>query len=203
MQFGIITNQPIKHDNGLETVEMGLIDYKEISTTFSPLVVLRWTREAKKDYAEPELVEAEVSFKNMVIVGSVLKSLGRIGEHLNDPANLLHIIQKQLARHVVFDPRQGVFVPARSLKETDTQWTASDSKGKVFATVEAEEAKEAKEKIIRRMSSDAATKTDAAKLLIDWLSAGQVIKRLDGVDGAPPEFAPLSVYSRRAAKKTE
>jgi hypothetical protein len=205
MQLGIIA-YPLEADKAkkTESIKMGLVDYKSSDEVKEPSIVLEWVRTNKADFFSPRLDIVNVDINSMRVVGSLMRSIAgsSVGKHINDPASLLQVLQKQLGRQLVFDPRTNQFELASAVKEKTTSWhTDTNVFDGFLCTVEAEDETEAKEKIIRKLSSKAAVDPEVSLNLVQWLTGGQKVERVNGADGAPPEVIPLSVYSRRASAK--
>lgn len=202
MQVGIIAHPIQTTNDGLEHVRMGLIDYKAHTFEWEQ-VTIEWERSPSHNaFSRPVILSVSTNVTTMASTGKILAAIARIkaekAELFDDPANLLHVLQKQLGRHVVWDHRQGEWVKVASLKQESEgrRWEADS----LDITVEAESEDAAVAKIIRKLSEkavqDEKTATDLSQFILN-----KSVTELAGVDGEPPEYAELNVFSRRNAKK--
>ena len=205
MQLGIVAHAiHTDAETGQEIVQMGLIDYKA-HTQNHEQVLIGWSRDKTANaFDNPVLVRVSAETETMDSTGRVLQALARIRKdkpaNFSDPCNLLHILQKQLGRHVVWDHRRKEWVKVASLKQESEgrRWQADE----LGVIVEAESEEAAVAKIIRRLSEKAAQDTEAATALSQFILK-RAVTELDGVEGQAPEYEELSVFSRRNAKKTK
>lgn len=202
MQFGIIA-YPLNTTKSGDTVTMGLIEYSAGTASANlETVKLTWNRKAGADFnCNPEIVVNCTDITAMASTGKILSALARIGKDIRDPVNLLKVLQKQLGRHVVYDPRNGQYVRVSSLKDTiDTQWKAMLG-DKVLCIVSGEDEGTAKAKVIRTLSEKATSDKTVAKQLAEWLADQKVERANNAKEGEKPVVTDLTVYSRRSAQK--
>ena len=193
MQFGIIAYAATTGSNGLDKVTMGLVDYQSLPQKNTVNVKLAWERKEGKEYGNVSVEYIDSDIHAIGTTGKILKCLETLKKYLNDPASLVGVIQKQLARQVVWDERIGEYVMTKRLKDEETRFEVLVD-NKPIKIIPAEDEDDAIVKAIKSLASG------DPDILTKFVTQRKV-RKLESAEGAPPTFVPINVYARRSASK--
>ena len=190
MQMGIISYQAKK-----DTIEMGLIDYKTDAEV--PAMLITWYKDEKNNWSDPRIGLSHEDASRVGELGKIFSALDKLkGKNKNaikDPAALIHLLQKQLGRHVFWTGSKWEIVPKNS---KENQWTDPVLGLKITANDE----ESARIKLQKELGVTMAEHMDKMDDYVAWAKKGYKITEMKN---AVSNIIPLTVYSRNAKKETQ